>query len=96
MNFGVTPEELNIISKSLVGISEEFLIEVSNMYNTLNELNSKWQGQGSEQYYQIINSKRSDVEAIGKIIGQYGLFLNKAAIAYSETDSDIASSAQRM
>lgn len=96
MNFGVTPEQIQEISKLLENISGDFLKEVNTMYNTLDDLNSKWEGAGSSGYYNIINSHKAEIQAISSVIGQYSEFLNKAAVIYSRTDNDVASSAGRL
>lgn len=96
MNFNVTAEELINISKSLENTSSSFLNEVKAMYTTLDDLNSKWEGAGSSGYYNIINSYKDDVNSLGVVINQYAVFLNKAAITYTQTDNDIASQASRL
>lgn len=96
MNFGVTPEQLIEISKHLGNVSNEFLNEVAKMYNTLDDLNAKWEGTGSSGYYNAINSHKEDVKAIGTVIGQYSEFLGKASNTYNATDSEVAGNASRL
>lgn len=93
MNFGVTTEELKATSQVLGSVSTDFLSEVKKMYNSLDDLIAKWKGKGAEQYYKGILRHKSDLEALGLVIEQYSTFLNKAAVSYDTTDSDIASSA---
>ncbi|MDD3187346.1 MAG: WXG100 family type VII secretion target [Bacilli bacterium] len=92
-NFNVTPQELLETSKVLGTISADFLSEVKSMYNSLDDLISKWQGSGASQYYQGLLNRKGDVETLGVVIGQYSTFTGKAAVAYSTTDDDIASAA---
>lgn len=96
MNFNVTAQELVNISKSLQNTSESFLNEVKAMYNTLADLNAKWEGAGSSGYYNTINNYKDDVNALGVVISEYAAFLNKAATLYTTTDNDIASQAGRL
>ena len=66
------------------------------MYNTLDDLNAKWEGAGSSGYYNAINSRKEDVKAIGTVIGQYSEFLGKASNTYNATDSEVAGNASRL
>lgn len=89
-------DELTSISGVLGMLSQQFLDEVKKMYDSLESLNANWKGKGSDQYYVSINNRKPDVEALGKIIGQYSDFINKAARIYETTDNDIASSATKL
>lgn len=94
-NFNVTPAELIEISNKLETVGSDFLMQVKNMYNSLDDLISKWQGQGADEYYKSILNRKADVEALGKVIMQYSSFLTTAGQTYRSTDADIASSATR-
>jgi len=94
-NFNVTPTELIEISNRLDTVSSDFLMQVKNMYNSLDDLMAKWQGQGAGEYYKSILNRKADVEALGKVIAQYGVFLANAGTIYNNTDADIASSASK-
>lgn len=96
IKINVTPQELSDVSKALGSLSEQFLSEVTKMYDSLENLNTNWKGMGSTQYYTSIMNRKPDIEALGKIIGQYSNFINKAAILYDATDNDVASSATNL
>jgi len=94
-NFNVTPTELIEISNKLETVGSDFLMQVKNMYTSLDDLMAKWQGQGAGEYYKSILNRKADVEALGKVIRQYSVFLANAGSTYRSTDADIASSATR-
>lgn len=95
-NFNVTPAELVEGSKALGTISTDFLKEVDVLFNSLEDLMTKWQGAGSNEYYQGALNYKGDIQEIGKVIGQYDNFLLRAATTYDGTDSDVAGAAGGM
>ena len=96
LNLNVTPDELRRASKTEIRIMTDYLAEVKSMYQKLDELSTNWLGAGSSQYYTSIMNRKPEVEELGRVMGQYGIFFDKTAIAYENTDNNIASAATKL
>lgn len=88
-----SPEAIASTGKGLVNNAESYLAEVKVLYDTVDNLTSSWQGSDNVSFANTVNGYRENIEALGKVVGNYGVFLQETANKLAELQSEIANSA---
>lgn len=91
-----SPEEIRTAGKSLVGNAENYLNYVKNIYNTVDNLQASWQGSDNAQFSNTINGYKENINALGQVIGNYGVFLQETANSLEKLQAEIAQQASNL
>ncbi len=91
-----SPEELRTQGRKLVSNAEQYLQEVKNLYTTVDNLRANWQGGDNQSYVSKVYSYKSNIDALGQVIGNYGVFLQETGNSLEKLNADIASQAGRL
>ncbi len=91
-----TPEEIRTAGKNLVGNAESYLGSVKSLYETVDTLAQNWQGSDNVQFANTVNSYRENINALGQVIGNYGVFLQETANSLEKLQAEIAQQASNL
>ena len=91
-----SPEEIRTAGKSLVGNAENYLNYVKNIYNTVDNLQASWQGSDNVQFANTVNGYKENINALGQVIGNYGVFLQETANSLEKLQAEIAQQASNL
>ena len=91
-----TPEEIRTAGKNLVGNAESYLGSVKALYETVDNLQQNWQGADNVKFAQTVNSYKENINALGQVIGNYGVFLQETANSLEKLQAEIAQQASNL
>lgn len=75
-----TPEEIRTAGRKLVANAESYLASVKSLYQTVDNLRANWQGADNQQFASTVYSYKENIDALGQVIGNYGVFYKKQEI----------------
>ncbi|MBR1386330.1 MAG: WXG100 family type VII secretion target [Bacilli bacterium] len=91
-----SPEEIRTAGKNLVGNAESYLGSVKALYETVDNLQQNWQGADNVKFAQTVNSYKENINALGQVIGNYGVFLQETANSLEKLQAEIAQQASNL
>ncbi len=91
-----SPEEIRTAGKGLVGNADSYLASVKAIYETVDNLQSSWQGSDNQQFVNTVNGYKENINALGQVIGNYGVFLQETANSLEKLQADIANQARAL
>ena len=91
-----TPEEIRTAGKSLVGNAESYLGSVKSLYETVDNLQANWKGADNQQFAATVNGYKENINALGQVIGNYGVFLQETANSLEKLQAEIAQQASQL
>ena len=91
-----SPEEIRTAGKSLVGNAENYLNYVKALYQTVDGLSMSWQGEDNMKFANTVNSYKENINALGQVIGNYGVFLQETANSLEKLQAEIAQQASNL
>ena len=91
-----SPEEIRTAGKNLVGNAESYLGSVKSLYETVDTLATNWQGSDNVQFANTVNGYKENINALGQVIGNYGVFLQETANSLEKLQAEIAQQASNL
>lgn len=91
-----SPEEIRTAGKKLVANAESFLSSVKSIYQTVDNLKANWTGTDNQQFASTVYSYKENIDALGQVIGNYGVFLQETGNSLEKLQSDIAAQASML
>ena len=91
-----TPEELRTAGKNLVTNAESYLGSVKRLYETVDNLKADWSGSDNQQFVATVYGYRENIEALGQVIGNYGVFLQETGNSLEKLQAEIAQQASNL
>lgn len=91
-----SPEEIRTAGKSLVGNAESYLGSVKSLYETVDALQNNWKGSDNAQFATTVYGYRENINALGQVIGNYGVFLQETANSLEKLQAEIAQQASNL
>jgi uncharacterized protein YukE len=91
-----SPEEIRTAGKSLVSNAENYLASVKSLYETVDNLKANWQGADNQQFAATVYSYKENIDALGQVIGNYGVFLQETGNSLEKLQADIAQQASQL
>lgn len=91
-----SPEEIRAAGKSLVGNAESYLGSVKSLYETVDTLQNNWKGADNVQFANTVNGYKENINALGQVIGNYGVFLQETANSLEKLQAEIAQQASNL
>ena len=96
MKLKASPEEIRTAGKNLVGNADNYLNCVKSLYQTVEELSKSWQGEDNIKFANTVNSYKENINALGQVIGNYGVFLQETANSLEKLQAEIAQHASNL
>ncbi len=91
-----SPEEIRTAGKKLVANAESYISSVKSLYETVDNLKANWQGSDNQQFASTVYSYKENIDALGQVIGNYGVFLQETGNSLEKLQSDIAAQASQL
>ncbi|MCT4686966.1 WXG100 family type VII secretion target [Vallitalea sp.] len=92
----VTPGELEKQSGLVTQKVDAYKTLYEKLMTEVNNLDSKWKGEGNAAYAKQITNFRPQFEKLEKVLRNYAEFLMKAANVYRKTEENIVSNAGKL
>lgn len=90
------PEEIKDAGKKLVEYANEYITAVKDLYGTVDGLKRSWQGKDNQEYIATVYSYKDNMDALGQVIGNYGVFLQETGSSLEKLQADIAQEASQL
>jgi WXG100 family type VII secretion target len=87
----ITPEQMRSRASEVRGQGQTFQEVIDRMQNIINEVQSEWEGQASQQFAQQFDSLKPSFNNMRQLIEDIGSQLDATANAVEQLDQDIAS-----
>lgn len=91
-----SPEEIRTAGKKLVANAESYLASVKAIYETVDNLKANWQGADNQQFAVTVYGYKENIDALGQVIGNYGVFLQETGNSLEKLQADIAQQASSL
>jgi WXG100 family type VII secretion target len=92
----VTPAELENQSGHVTEKVDDYKRLYERLISEVNNLDTKWKGEGNKAYANQITSFRPQFEKLEKVLRNYAEFLMKAANVYRQTEENIVGNASKL
>ena len=96
MALKATPEEIRTAGKKIVANAETYLASVKSLYQTVDNLKTTWQGADNQQFAATVYSYKGNIDALGQVIGNYGVYLQETGNSLESLQSAIAQQAKSL
>lgn len=96
MNLSVNMETVRALGKTVGDQAAEYNNEIANVYSVIDDVKNAWQGSDSASYTSQVEGYRASMEALGKVVEQYGQFLLNTADTYQKLQDDITANAGKL
>ena len=90
------PDEIKTAGRKLVSNAEAYMSSVKSLYETVDNLKATWQGADNQQFASTVYSYKDNIDALGQVIGNYGVFLQETGSSLEKLQSDIANEASQL
>ena len=90
------PDEIKTAGRKLVSNAEAYMSSVKSLYETVDELKATWQGADNQQFAATVYGYKDNIDALGQVIGNYGVFLQETGSSLEKLQSDIAQEASQL
>ena len=92
----VEPAVLENSAQVMEGYQQQYLETIARLYQGIDTLSSGWQGKDNNAFVNQIQGYRDDFQKISSLLTQYIEFLRNAAVAYRQTQEELAAQAMRL
>ncbi len=82
-NVSVNPELLSQYGSQIVGLSTDYISEISSVYKILEDLNNCWHGDAADKFNSTVKGFEPELKKLGPIIEEMGNDLIEVAKMYS-------------
>lgn len=90
------PDDIRNAGKQLVSDAEAYIASVKSLYETVDNLKQSWQGSDNQEFAATVYSYKDNIDALGQVIGNYGVFLQETGSSLEKLQSDIAQEASQL
>ncbi len=90
------PDEIRNGGKNLVNDADSYLADVKAMYGVIDNLRNTWKGTDNQQFCQTLYGYKENIDALGQVIGNYGVFLQETGNSLEKLQADVADQASRL
>ncbi len=90
------PDEIKTAGRKLVSNAEAYMSSVKSLYDTVDELKATWQGTDNQNFAATVYGYKDNIDALGQVIGNYGVFLQETGSSLEKLQSDIAQEASQL
>ena len=90
------PDEIRAAGKKLVSDAEGYMASVKSLYETVDNLKATWQGADNQEFASTVYSYKDNIDALGQVIGNYGVFLQETGSSLEKLQADIAQEASQL
>jgi uncharacterized protein YukE len=96
MNLQANLGNMNYEAKEIHDAAVEYNNAVEDLYKIVDNLSSSWQGTDNITFANKINDYKEEIIALGNVVNNYAIFLNKSSGSLDELQGDISSAAGKL
>ena len=90
------PDEIRNGGKNLVNDADSYLADVKNIYGVIDNLRNNWKGVDNQEFCKTLDGYKENIDALGQVIGNYGVFLQETGNSLEKLQADVADQAGRL
>ena len=90
------PDEIRNGGKNLVNDADSYLADVKNIYGVIDNLRNNWKGVDNQEFCKTLDGYKENIDALGQVIGNYGVFLQETGNSLEKLQADIAQQASQL
>ena len=90
------PDEIRTGGKNLVNDADSYLADVKNIYGVIDNLRNNWKGVDNQEFCKTLDGYKENIDALGQVIGNYGVFLQETGNSLEKLQADVADQAGRL
>ncbi len=91
-----SPEEIRTSGKNLVNDADSYLAEVKGLYDVVSNLKTNWKGSDNQQFASTLYGYKENIDALGQVVGNYGVFLQETGNSLEKLQADVADQASKL
>ena len=91
-----SPEEIRTSGKNLVNDADSYLAEVKGLYDVVSNLQNNWKGTENQQLASTLYGYKENIDALGQVVGNYGVFLQETGNSLEKLQADVADQASKL
>ncbi len=91
-----SPEEIRTSGKNLVNDADSYLAEVKGLYDVVSNLQNNWKGSDNQQFASTLYGYKENIDALGQVVGNYGVFLQETGNSLEKLQADVADQASKL
>ena len=91
-----SPEEIRTSGKNLVNDADSYLAEVKGLYEVVSNLQNNWKGADNQQFASTLYGYKENIDALGQVVGNYGVFLQETGNSLEKLQADVADQASKL
>lgn len=96
MNLQANLGQMSYEAKEIQDAAVEYNNAVNELYKIVDNLSSSWQGTDNVAFANQVNSYKQEIVALGNVVNNYALFLNKTSGSLNDLQGDISSAAGKL
>lgn len=98
MNFNLSanPEGIAASGKKVTMSGAAYADATKNLFAEVDSLRLNWDGADNQEFVNTVYGYKENIDALGKVIDNYGIFLQETGGSLAKLQSDIAQQAGRL
>lgn len=85
----IDPSKIIKLGEDMISRGSEYNKEIESIYSTVNTLAKSWKGSSSTQFVKKLTDVQEKYEDFGKLINEFGAFIQEIGIAYDKAEKDL-------
>lgn len=94
--FGASYEAMQTIAKETNDAAKKYMENIDSIYKLIDRTSEIWKGTDNIQFINSAIEYKETLSNLGKVINNYAIFLEKAAISTSRTQEAVKNLMERM
>jgi uncharacterized protein YukE len=96
MNLQANLGQMNYDAKDIQDAAIEYNNAVNELYKIVDNLTTSWQGTDNVAFANKVNGYKEEIIALGKVVENYAIFLNRSSGSLNDLQTDISSAAGKL
>ena len=96
MNLQANLGQMSYEAKEIQDAAVEYNNAVNELYKIVDNLSSSWQGTDNVAFANKVNGYKEEIIALGKVVENYAIFLNRSSGSLNDLQTDISSAAGKL
>lgn len=96
MNITIDTGKVRTIGNKVKTEAGNYASEVKKLYTTVEALSNSWSGADNQEFVKKVEGYKETIEALGKVVENYGIFLTETATNMEKVQSEIKTAASKL
>ena len=89
-------DQMRTEGKQVVDSADGYLTHVKELYDIVDNLRDNWQGDSNISFVNQLNGYKENINALGQVEGNYGVFIQETANSLDKLNAEIAAQATKL